>query len=200
MIPQVTAPAVRQAMRWSADERRLAEACGAVLAFMHRHAVATMWGRSDLASSDMKSLETTKTRLAGAAIEGVVRHEELDITQLAVDTHGHTDFAMALAKLLGFDLCPRLMALKDRHLFLPRGTPIPASVQEICRAGVDLERIRSHWEQIVRLVASVHSGHHQRNPRHGPLRFGLLWRSTLRGRRQSWTIATDRVPMRLLSQ
>jgi TnpA family transposase len=98
-------------------------------------------------------------RQAGAAIEGVIRHEELDITQLAVDTHGHTDFAMALAKLLGFDLCPRLKALKDRHLFLPRGMAIPASVQEICRASVDLERIRSHWEQIVHLVASVHSGH-----------------------------------------
>src|SRR5258708_3246819 len=60
MIPQVSAPAVRQAMRWAADERRLAEACGAVLTFMHRHAVATTWGRSDLASSDMMSLETTK--------------------------------------------------------------------------------------------------------------------------------------------
>jgi TnpA family transposase len=98
-------------------------------------------------------------RQAGAAIEGVIRHEELDITQLAVDTHGHTDFAMALAKLLGFDLCPRLKALKDRHLFLPRGTQIPASIEQICRASVDLERIGSHWEQIVHLVASVHSGH-----------------------------------------
>src|SRR5208337_3917542 len=28
MIPQLTAPAVRQAMRWASDERRLAEACG----------------------------------------------------------------------------------------------------------------------------------------------------------------------------
>ena len=45
---------------------------------------------------------------------------------------------MALAKLLGFDLCPRLKALKDRHLFLPRGTAIPESIQEICRATVDL--------------------------------------------------------------
>jgi hypothetical protein len=51
-------------------------------------------------------------RQAGAAIEGIVRHEEIEITQLAVDTHGHTDFAMALAKLLGFDLCPRLKRSK----------------------------------------------------------------------------------------
>jgi TnpA family transposase len=47
-------------------------------------------------------------RQAGAAIEGV-------------DTHGYTDVAMAIAKLLGFDLWPRLKALKDRHLFLPHG-------------------------------------------------------------------------------
>jgi TnpA family transposase len=60
---------------------------------------------------------------------------------------------MALAKLLGFDLCPRLKALKDRHLFLPRGTAIPESVREICSASVDLERITVH------LIASVHAGH-----------------------------------------
>jgi hypothetical protein len=96
--------------------------------------------------------------------------------KLTVDTHGHTDFAMALAKLLGFDLCPRLKALKDRHLFLPRGTPIPASVQEICRASVDLERISSHWEQIVHLVASVHCGH--TSATHVTARFGSASRGT----------------------
>ena len=197
MIPQVSAPAVRQAMRWAADERRLAEACGAVLKFMHRFPVATTWGRADLASSDMMSLETAKRvwqarldprrqtpsiglyshvrdrwgifyaqplilndqRQAGAAIEGVIRQEELNIAQLAVDTHGHTDFAMALAKLLGFDLCPRLKALKDRHLYLPRGTSIPESIQQICSASIDLSRIAARWEQIIHLVASVHSGH-----------------------------------------
>jgi TnpA family transposase len=114
-------------MCWAADERRLSEACGAVLKFMHRHAVATTWGRADLASSDMMSLETAKRvwqarldprrqtpsigmyshvrdrwgifhaqplilndqRQAGAAIEGIIRQEDIEITQLAVDTHGH---------------------------------------------------------------------------------------------------------------
>ena len=49
--------------------------------------------------------------------------------------------------------------LKDRHLFLPRATVIPTSEREICRASADLQRISSHWDQIVYLVASVHSGH-----------------------------------------
>jgi hypothetical protein len=46
--------------------------------------------------------------------------------------------AMAIAKLLGFDLCPRLKALKDRHkiplvLVIPPGhwitTPDPSLVR-----------------------------------------------------------------------
>jgi hypothetical protein len=150
MIPPLSAIGVRQAMRWAADERRLAEAYAAVLAFMHRHPIAATWGREDLASSDSMSLETShriwqarldprrKTpalgiythvrerwgifyaqpillneRQAGVAIEGVVRQERLDTAQLAVDTHGYTDFAMALARLLGFDLCPRLKELSN---------------------------------------------------------------------------------------
>jgi TnpA family transposase len=196
MIPQLSAPAVRQSMRWAGDERRLTEACSAVLAFMHRHPISTTWGRSDLASSDMMSLETSQRvwqaridprrqtpsigiyshvrdrwgisyaqpmvlneRQAGAAIEGVVRDEHLETAQLAVDTHGHTDVAMALARLLGFDLCPRLKALKDRHLFLPRGAVIPQRIRSICHANVDLAKILAHWDEIVHLVASVHGGH-----------------------------------------
>ena len=114
--------------------------------------IAVTWGRSDLASSDMMSLETRQRvwqartdphrqtasvgvyghvladwgifhaqpfvlneRQVGPAIEGGLRHQELDITQLAVDAHGYTDFGMALSHDEGFDLCPRLKALKDRH-------------------------------------------------------------------------------------
>src|SRR3546814_9478764 len=60
-------------------------------------------------------------RQAGPAIEGALRHEQVELTRLAVDTHGHTHFAMALAKLVGFDLCPRLAGLSTRKLYLPRG-------------------------------------------------------------------------------
>jgi TnpA family transposase len=58
-------------------------------------------------------------RQAGVAIEEVVRQEWIETSQLAVDTH--TDFAMALARLPGFDLCPRLKDLKQRQLYVPRG-------------------------------------------------------------------------------
>ena len=196
MIPQLSAATVRQAMRWAGDERRLAEASAAVLAYMRRHSIATTWGRSDLASSDMMSLETRQRvwqarldprrqtpsvgiyshvlagwgifhaqpfvlneRQVGVAIEGVLRQEAIDITQLAVDTHGYTDLGMAVSHGTGFDMCPRLKALKDRHLFLPRGCEVPEILKSICEANLDFDQVPTYWDQWVHLIASVHSGH-----------------------------------------
>jgi TnpA family transposase len=196
MIPQLSATSIRQAMRWAGDERRLALACQAVLEFMQRHAIATTWGRADLASSDMMSLETSRRvwqarqdprrqtasigvyshvrdrwgifhaqpivlneRQAGAAIEGVVRQERIETSQLAVDTHGYTDFAMALSRLLGFDLCPRLRELRQRHLFVPRRMKLPEEIAAVCEASVDTALIETHWDNLVHLAASVMSGH-----------------------------------------
>jgi len=196
MIPQLSAASIRQAMRWVGDERRLRLACQAVLEHMQSHPIAATWGRADLASSDMMSLETSKRvwqarldprrqtasvgvyshvrdrwgifhaqpivlneRQAGAALEGVVRHERIETSQLAVDTHGYTDFAMALARLLGFDLCPRLRELAQRRLFLPRGTVVPDALAKVCSAHVDTKAIEVHWDSLVHLAASVMSGH-----------------------------------------
>jgi hypothetical protein len=61
MVPELSATAIRQMMSRIADERMLRQAADAVLEFMHRHSIAQHWGRADLASSDMMSLETTKT-------------------------------------------------------------------------------------------------------------------------------------------
>lgn len=195
MIPQLSAVSIRQAMRWAGDERRLSQACSAVLEFMQRQPIAATWGRSDLASSDMMSMETTKRvwqarldprrntpsigiyshvrdrwgisyaqpfvlneRQAGVAIEGVLRQERMETSQLAVDTHGYTDFAMMLARLVGFDLCPRLKELKQRHLFVPRGMDIPAEIAAVCDASIDIDLIEKHWDTLVHLAASVMNG------------------------------------------
>lgn len=195
MISGLTAEGIRQAMRWASDEHRLREASRAGLTFMHRHPITQAWGRSDLASSDMMSLDTSKRvwqaridprrkqpgigiyshvrdrwgifyaqpivineRQAGAAIEGAVREEEFEVSRLATDTHGWTDFAMWHGRTVGIDLCPRLKALLDRHLYLPRGSEIPEVLKPICRATLDLSDIESHWDEFVRLAASVISG------------------------------------------
>ena len=48
-------------------------------------------------------------RQVGPAIEGALRQRQVErLERVAVDTHGFTHFAMAFAKIVGFDLCPRL--------------------------------------------------------------------------------------------
>ncbi len=188
MIPQLSATSIRQAMRWAGDERRLALACQAVLEYMQRHAIAATWGRADLASSDIMSLETSRRvwqarqdpRRQTASI-GVYSHvlplgdlpRPADRAQRApgrrghrrgratgqdrdspacCGQHGYTDFAMCLSRLLGFDLCPRLRELKQRHLFVPRGMKVPDEIASVCQASIDTALIEAHWDSLVHLA------------------------------------------------
>lgn len=62
---------------------------------------------------------------------------------------------MSHSRLLGFDLCPRLKELKQRHLFLPRGMAIPPEIAAVCEANVNTDLIEKHWDTLVHLAASV---------------------------------------------
>jgi TnpA family transposase len=99
------------------------------------------------------------TRQAGAAIEGAVRQQVVNtIERIAVDTHGYTDFAMGLARLLGFDLCPRLKSLNDRLLHVPVDFPFTTTIASIVRPSLNLSIMDSSWDELVRLVASIQAG------------------------------------------
>ena len=74
------------------------------------------------------------------------------------DTHGFTHAAMALAKLVGFDLCPRLARLADRKLFVPRDVKVPASLEAIIDRNVSWQPIVRNWDPLVRIAASMSSG------------------------------------------
>lgn len=101
-------------------------------------------------------------RQAGVAVEGVEQHnraeDRIRISLLAVDTHGVTNVAMAVAKLLGFDLCPRLRDLRERKLFVPRGWPVPESLEGVTVRRVSVKAIERGWDDLVRLAASIRAG------------------------------------------
>ena len=93
------------------------------------------------------------------AIEGALRQRQVArLERVAVDTHGFTHFAMALAKLVGFDLCPRLAGLKKRRLYLPKGLEVPQVLQPIVAETVSRRAIGRGWEGLLRLGASVKHG------------------------------------------
>jgi hypothetical protein len=91
-------------------------------------------------------------RQAGAALEAAVRQTEVEIDRLAVDTHGYTDFAMALAKLLGFALCPRFAQVAERKLFIPSGMKeVDEVLDEVVQPVISLRLIKEEWDNLVRL-------------------------------------------------
>ena len=98
-------------------------------------------------------------RQVRAAIEGVVRQNAAgQVERLAVDTHGYTDFGLAISKLLGFDLCPRLSHLRDRRLHVPRDVAVPAVLHPVVDADVSLHQVEASWDHLIRVTASIEGG------------------------------------------
>lgn len=98
-------------------------------------------------------------RQAGVAIEGALKQKVCELQRLAVDTHGFTYFAMAAAKLLGFDLAPRLADLASRKLHLPHGVVVPPSLEPMVeRVGVS-RAARQGWDGLLHLILSLKTGH-----------------------------------------
>jgi hypothetical protein len=69
------------------------------------------------------------------------------VLRLSVDTHGYTNVGMAVSKLLGFDLCPRLRNLSERKLHLPRGVAAPERLAAVVAYEISIKAIRDGFER-----------------------------------------------------
>ena len=98
-------------------------------------------------------------RQAGVAIEGALKQKVGELQRLAVDTHGFTYFAMAAAKLLGFDLAPRLADLASRKLYLPEGVVVPTSLESMVQRVKVSRLAREGWDGLLHLIMSLKTGH-----------------------------------------
>jgi hypothetical protein len=103
-------------------------------------------------------------RQAPLAVHGVEYHnarrgeDRIRLSLLAVDTHGYTNAAMTVAKLLGFDLCVRLRNLAERMLYLPAGIELPDLLQRLKTGKASERKIKAGWDELLRLIASIRSG------------------------------------------
>ena len=196
MVRGVRESTVRRYMCLFEAEPALRAANDALVHFTRSHAIVKYWGSGYEASSDLLSLDASKTlwnarvdpkrrtfgigtyttvldqwgirydqplpllqRQAGAAIEGVVRQRVSPISRLAVDTHGYTDIAQGLAKLLGFDVCPRLHDMREQWLHVPKGWPETPRLEPVLRRDIDLDVIHAEYDALLRLAASIDEGY-----------------------------------------
>lgn len=86
-------------------------------------------------------------------------HEsDLRIEEHYTDTAGFTDHVFALMHLFGFRFAPRIRDLADKRLFVSgKLTDYPA-LSELLGGTVNQHKIRSHWDDILRFVASIRQG------------------------------------------
>lgn len=96
-------------------------------------------------------------RQAGHAIEGYLRQYSQKLQHVAVDTHGYTNFAIGLAKLLRLDLFPRIRDLDERKLLVPHGTDVPEILKPVTRF-ISLKALLQNYDDLMRVAASVKEG------------------------------------------
>jgi len=96
-------------------------------------------------------------RQNGVAIEGYLRQYSQKIQHLGVDTHGYSNWSIALAKLLRLDLFPRLRDLDERKLFVPHGTVVPPELESVTRF-ISLKAFKKHYDDMMRVAGSVKDG------------------------------------------
>ena len=92
-------------------------------------------------------------------LDGLLYHEsDLRIEEHYTDTAGFTDHVFALTHLLGFRFAPRIRDLGETKLFLPKGGPVYDALKPMIGGTLNLQLIRTHWADILRLAASIKQG------------------------------------------
>jgi TnpA family transposase len=92
-------------------------------------------------------------------LDGLLHHEsDLRIEEHYTDTAGFTDHVFALMHLLGFRFAPRIRDLSDTKLYLPNGKTKYRAISPMIGGTINLRAIRTQWNEILRLAASIKQG------------------------------------------
>jgi TnpA family transposase len=74
------------------------------------------------------------------------------------DTGSYSDIVFGLLRLLGFEYRPLLADLPETKLWRINPSADYGPLRQAARGKVDVDRIRQHWPDILRIVGSVHTG------------------------------------------
>lgn len=102
---------------------------------------------------------STGEREASYVLTGLLENDTLLNPEFhSTDTHGFTEHLFAMLYLLGFPFHPRLKDLADQSVYKIDKTMSYGDLDEVFSGTTDVELIRTNWDQIVRIVASLKNG------------------------------------------
>lgn len=98
-------------------------------------------------------------RDATHVLDGLLYHEsDLRIEEHYTDTAGFTDHVFALMHLLGFRFAPRIRDLADKRLYVHGDAKPYPTLAGLIGGSINVKHIRAHWDDILRLTASIQQG------------------------------------------
>ncbi|MDP1846378.1 MAG: Tn3 family transposase [Solirubrobacteraceae bacterium] len=77
---------------------------------------------------------------------------------IVADTGTYSDLVFGLAQLLGIEYRPELADMPDQRSWRIDPTADYGPLNTAARGRIDLDRVRRHWEDILRIVASIYTG------------------------------------------
>ncbi|MFH8642302.1 Tn3 family transposase [Streptomyces goshikiensis] len=77
---------------------------------------------------------------------------------IVTDTASYSDIVFGLLTLAGFAYAPQLADLPDQKMWRIDRAADYGAFQDAARGRVDLVRIERHWEDILRIIGSIHTG------------------------------------------
>jgi TnpA family transposase len=98
-------------------------------------------------------------RDATYVLDGLLYHEsDLRIEEHYTDTAGFTDHVFALMPPLGFRFAPRIRDLADKRLYICGNAKQYPMLGGLIGGNLNVKQIRAHWDEILRLAASIRQG------------------------------------------
>jgi TnpA family transposase len=92
-------------------------------------------------------------------LEGLLHQDpRLHPTQIMADSAGYSDMVFGLFALLGYRFSPRLTDLGKARFWLIDPTTDYGPLNSIARQRVQVDLIRHHWEDLLRLAGSLQMG------------------------------------------
>ena len=92
-------------------------------------------------------------------LDALLYHQsEVSTRRHHTDGGGDSDHVFALCTLLGFQFAPRIPNLKHRRLYSFAKPSTYLALEPMIAGRINVELIRAHWSEILRVVASIRTG------------------------------------------
>ena len=123
--------------------------------------VMIYWHVEKKATCIYSQLKRCSSSEVAAMIEGVLRHcTDMVVERQYVDSHGQSEVAFAFCHLIGFDLLPRLKAIRSQKLYLP-GPHVKAeypNLRAVLTRPINWALIEQQYDEMVKYATALREG------------------------------------------